>query len=392
MTGLGMTEAGIDWGFSHDTPPLRTITSRDSGGCVHDEMSAAGLGRALIVCSAREAKSPLCRKISGALGTMCAGLFDGVTSHPTLAAAERGAGLARRVAADCLVVLGGGGASDQAKGIALWIAEDGALEPISAANTEPRPPFTGAPGKALPIIVVPTTASGAELTPGFAQCDETGRKLLFRDARLFPRLIVLDPDAMALTPVEILVPSCMNAIAHCIEALYSRGRDPISDVFAVSGFTRVYGALGGLADRPGDPGAIRELLIGANLAGRAIVNARTGIHHACCHVLGAAGVSHGVANAIMLPHAIAFNARAAADRLAVLEDALARGGERRPLAGAVEELCARFTLPRRLREVGIDRSRIPALVAQLMMEPGLRFNPRQNVTPAQATVLYEAAW
>lgn len=379
-------------GFRHDTPPLRTVMTPDSAGAIAREMATAGLSRALVVCSGREAGSPLGRGTVEALGPACAAVFDGVTSHPTLAAAERGAERGRRAGADCLVVLGGGGAIDQGKGIALWLADDGDLKPISVANVGSPPAFTGPVGSALPIIVVPTTASGAELTAGFGQRDETGRKLLFRDARLYPRLIVLDPEAMALTPLDVLVPTCMNALSHCVEALYSRAHDPVSDAFAASGFTRLYGALLHLAARPGDREAISDILIGANLAGRAIINARTGIHHASCHVLGAAGVAHGLANAIMLPHAVAFNSEAAGGRLSVLDEALAELGAPRPLSLAIEDLCTRFEIPRRLRDVGLDRARIPTMVGQLLQEPGLRFNPRQDVTAAEATSLYEAAW
>ena len=201
--------------FRHDSPHSRTVLTSDSSIAIREEMTEAGLSKAMIVCSPREAHSELMRRIVNALGDFCGAIFDKARSHPTLAVAERGAALAQKINADCLIAIGGGGASDQAKGIALWLAEAGKLRPISSSNTGRRPPFTGTNlATALPIIAVPTTASGAELTPGFGQKDSIGHKLLFRDARLFARLVVLDPHAIAATPIDILVPTCMNAIAH----------------------------------------------------------------------------------------------------------------------------------------------------------------------------------
>ncbi len=376
--------------FRFDGPRLRTILTQDTGATLRDELKAAGLSRAMFVCSAREAASPFTKGISTALGPLHAGTFGEVDPHPTLAAAARGAALARSLGADCLIAIGGGGSSDQAKGIALWLATGGDLKPISAGSTGRRPPFAGdMGGGAPPIVAVPSTASGAELTPGFGQKDEGGQKRLFRDARVFPSLIVLDPAAMASVPNAILVPTCMNAIAHCVEALYSRGRDPISGHLALAGFDMLAEGLKALA--AGDRDAYRTLLVGANLAGRSIVNARTGLHHGMCHVLGAVGVPHGVANTVMLPHVIGFNAR---EGWAFLAPLAAKVGVDGPdaLAAAVRDLARPFGLPSRLRDSGLDRTVLPLLPERVLREPGMSFNPRQDVTEGDIAALLEAAW
>lgn len=378
--------------FRHDSPHFRTVLTDDGGVAVRDEMTAAGLERALIVCSARQAGSALTARLAAALGASVAGTFDGVKTHPTLADAERGAALARRLGADCLIAIGGGGSSDQAKGIALWLADDGDLQPISASYTGRRSVFTGVKSTpALPIIAVPTTASGAELTPGFGQRDAAGHKLLFRDDRLFVRLIVLDPQAVASTPHAALVPTCINAVAHCIEALYSLGRDPISRVFAIAGFGLLMDALRLLAGSREASDVHRKILVGANLAGRAIVNARTGLHHGICHVLGAAGVPHGIANSILLPHVIRFNQEAAGDSLDEVCRALGVTGAR-GLARAISTIGVEFGIPGRLRDVGIEREQLTALVTRCLLEPGLRFNPRQDVTADEIEALLGQAW
>lgn len=377
--------------FRHDSPHSRTLLTNDSGSAIREEMATAALSRAMIVCSPREARSALTARIVEALGDLHSGTFDGAQSHPTLAAAERGADLARRLKADCLIAVGGGGASDQAKGIALWLAEAGNLHPISASNTGRRPPFTGTNlSGALPIIAVPTTASGAELTPGFGQKDSAGHKLLFRDSRLFARLVVLDPQAVAATPVDILVPTCMNAIAHCVEALYSLGRDPVSSTFAIAGFEMLMEGLRQLSKNPTEA-AYRNILIGSNLAGRAIINARTGLHHGICHVLGGAGVPHGIANAIMLPHVIRFNAKAAGNTLLPLCKELGVAGAD-GLANAISEVRAQLGVIGCLRDAGITREQVPSLASRVVLEPGMRFNPRQNVTVPDIESLLLNAW
>jgi alcohol dehydrogenase len=385
--GASMTGPPADFRF--DNQRLRTILTEDTGATLRRELEDAGLARALIVCSPREAGSSFTQAVVARLGELHAGTFDEVASHPTLVAAGRGAAMARSLGADCLVAIGGGGSSDQAKGIALWLATGGDLEPISAEKTGRRFPFSAGKGEAPPIVAVPSTASGAELTPGFGQKDASGQKRLFRDVRVFPSLIVLDPAAMAGVPDAVLVPTCMNAIAHCVEALYSNGRDPISGHLALAGFDHLVSGLRALAE--GDRSAYRTLLVGANLAGRSIVNARTGLHHGICHVLGAVGVPHGVANTIMLPHVIRFNADAGWRFLAPLA-ARTGAGDAAGLADAVVALARAFGLPARLRESGLDRQVLPILPERILREPGIAFNPRRDVTAREITALLEAAW
>ena len=201
------------------------------------------------------------------------------------------------------------------------------------------------------------------------------------------------------SPASLFASTGMNALAHCIEGMYSRVRNPVSEGLALQGLRLLRPALEQVTERPQDEGARADALVGACLSGMVISNARVGIHHALCHGLGAlGGLPHGVANAILLPHALRFNRDVAAGQLALAAQAL--GVDTRgmtPLAAAdaaieaVEVLQQRIGVPRRLRQTGLDRSLLARLAKGAMSDRGLYFNPRL-ATEAEALALLEAAW
>ena len=320
--------------------------------------------------------------------------------HSGVATVEAIAARARALRVDGFVAVGGGSASDSAKAAAILLAEGGRL----ADHANVFHPPDGYDQKALnqpklPIIAVPTTLSAAEVTPGLGIRDAQGHKLVFWDAQLVPRLIVLDGRATLDVPVEVFASTGMNALAHCIEGLYSRVRNPISEGLALQGLRLLRPALERVARQPLDEGARADALAGACLSGMVISNARVGIHHGVCHGLGSlGGLPHGVANAIMLPHAMRFNREVAPEQLGLAAQAL--GADTRgltPLAAAdaaieaVQALQQRLGVARRLRDVGLDRALLPRLAAGAMSDRGLYFNPRLATEP-EVLALLEAAW
>lgn len=387
--------SGTVFYYRHESYPQRIILTDDAARTMREELATLGLTRAMVVCSPRAARSPLRQDLGTALGVTCVAVFAEVAEHPTLAAVARGANVAREAGIDCLISLGGGSAADLAKGIAMQLVEASPLTRLALNNHRGIMPAKRRGGRLLPILAVPTTLSGAECTPGAGLRDDNGHKLLLRDSDFVARVVVLDPVASLDVPPAVMMTTGMNAIAHCVEALYSRVRDPVSEAYATQGFMLLHQGLSAMLDNPDDVAARADALNGAHLAGRAIVNARTGIHHAACHVIGAAGVSHGVANAILLPHSIVFNALAGGVLLAGIARGLgfpsvADSGV--VVARALEHLCERARLPRRLRDVGITRERVSEMAAAVMLEPGLCFNPRQGITQGDITGLLDAAW
>jgi maleylacetate reductase len=194
--------------------------------------------------------------------------------------AERARQAAREIHADALVTVRGGSAVGLAKAVALDLD--------------------------LPIVAVPTTYAGSELTTIYG-LSQDGRKRTGRDPRVLPKVVLYDPALTVSLPPQVTGPSGMNALAHCVEAFYGPGANPISAVLATEGIRALAAGLPLAVERPDDLEGRTRTLRGAWLAGAALTVAGTGIHHQICHVLGGAfGLDHGGMNAVLLPHTVWF--------------------------------------------------------------------------------------
>jgi alcohol dehydrogenase class IV len=321
----------------------------------------------------------------------------GIPEHSPIADVLRLRELAREHGADGFIAIGGGSASDACKAAALWLAEGGELEQHATRFVPPdrlHVPPLHAPK--LPIVAIPTTLSAAEVTGGGSVRTADGRKLVLVDARLAARLVVIDPPACTDVPAPIFLASGMNGLAHCIEGFYSRVRTPITSALALHAARMFMEALPAVADEPGCAEARGRALIAAHLSGQVLLNARSCVHHATCHALGAvAGIAHGVANSIVLPHAMAFNAADAQAQADLAECATALGASHPSAAAAVERvqwLQARIGVPTRLRDTGMARALLPEVARKVMGEKGLYVNPRRVAGPQEIQHMLEQAW
>lgn len=363
------------------------------------EMRALGCERVMVICGGKTRRSRLFERVMAALGALAVTVFDQVVEHSSVEVVTQGAARARELGVDGLLAVGGGSASDTAKAIAILLAEGGRLED-HASRFEPPDRFIPKPLPApkLPIATVVTTASAAEVTPGLGIRDEQGRKLLFWDNTLANRLIVLDPEANVEVPVQVMATTAMNGFAHSVEGLYSRLRNPISDGLALHSIRLFMDWLPRMVQDPASVEARAGVLTAAHLSGMVISNARVGIHHAMCHCLGArGGLSHGVANSVMLPHAMEYNLPVAEPELAAMAPALgAPPGSSREMALAaierVRELQRLARVPTRLRDTGLDRELLPVIAQHTMADRGLYFNPRRTDSVDAVLRLLEAAW
>ena len=167
------------------------------------EVDALGCRRLLLVCGPRTRASRLFERVRTALGDRVAGIFEEVVEHSATTLVTRRAEQARALSIDGIVAVGGGSASDTAKGIAILLAEGGRIEDHASTFIPPDRFFPKElPSPKLPVIAVPTTGSAAEVTPGLGIRDEAGKKLLFWDVKLSSRLIVLDPEANVEVPAD----------------------------------------------------------------------------------------------------------------------------------------------------------------------------------------------
>ncbi|MPZ42758.1 MAG: iron-containing alcohol dehydrogenase [Betaproteobacteria bacterium] len=382
--------------FTHGFPQQQVLFGRGSASDLREPLERLGVARPLVVCSPRAASGPHVAAIVARLpGT--AQVWPGVQTHAPLESALRGAEVARLHRADGIVSFGGGSASDLAKGVALALAEGPGIESLALRRDRGASPARVRTAPMLPLVALPTTLSGAEVTPGFSLTRSDAYKLIFRDSALAARLIVLDPLLLADAPERMLVGSGMNALAHCFEALYSKARTPISSLLAVDGLQRLWR---GLEQRAGGNASADELLLGAYLAGAAIVNARTALHHAICHKLAPlADTSHGEANTAVLPHVLAFNLPYCPGETVRMAQAMGISAADEPAASLVAEITTRLSalalragLQTRLRELGLDRSQLDELARRVFTEPGLAFNPAEIHSAEQIHELLCRAW
>ena len=365
-----------------------------------EALREAGVRRAMLVSGTRSARSAAARAVRGTLGGLLAAEWTGIPQHSGVAQVTALAARARELGIDGFVAVGGGSASDSAKAAAILLAEGGALADHANVFHPPDRYVQKVLGRPkLPIVAVPTTLSAAEITPGLGIRDEHGHKLVFWDPGVVPATIVLDADATLDVPADVFATTGMNALAHCIEGLYSKVRNPISEALALQGIDHLRRALPRVVREPADRDARELALVGASLSGLVIANARVGIHHGVCHGLGSlGGLAHGVANSVMLPHAMRFNREVAAGPLRLAAGALGvdvrdRDPEQAADAAiaAVEALQATLGVPRRLSEAGLDRGLLPRLAQGAMSDRGLYFNPRA-ASQAEVLALLEAAW
>jgi len=251
-----------------------------------------------------------------------AGVFDKVVMHTPLEAANEARELATKLNADCCVTVGGGSTIGFGKVIALT--------------------------SGLPVLAVPTTYSGSEMTTIWGM-SENNTKKTGRDPKVLPRTVIYDPELTLDLPPAVSAASGMNAIAHCVEALYAHDGNPIISLMAEEGIRALSKALPSIIRNPKDLESRAEALYGAWLAGATISTTSVALHHKLCHVLGGLGLPHAETHAIVLPHAVRYNYDAAREAMARVERAIGA-----PLAfQAIYELEAKLAIPMKLSEIGM---------------------------------------
>lgn len=347
-------------------------------------LDALGPRRVLLTTTRSARHAGRAERVEALLGQRWVGTFDHTLPHVQQFQVSEVAEQAARLGADLLLGLGGGSALGLAKAVAYeLIAAPRALEHSLVA-------------------AIPTTYAGSEMTPIFGVTHEAGgvsRKVTVNDARIVPRLVLYDPAFTLDLPPDLTASSGLNALAHCAEAVYSITRHPLSTAAALAGARAIARSLPRCWANGADLEARTEMLLGAHLAGASLAGVSLGLHHGLCHVLGGtAGVPHGVANAIILPHALRFNREAAAPHLAALAEAM---GAAPPGAGAhaaaaaaiafVEELVASLDLPRRLRDAGVPKSSLPRLAELAAQSKTVQSNPKPP-SAAEVEALLRAAW
>jgi alcohol dehydrogenase class IV len=308
-----------------------------------DELSHLGVARALVLATPRQ--KDLIADIREMIGERFAGVFTGAVMHTPVEVTERAMETARDVQADCLIAIGGGSTTGLGKAIAL--------------RTD------------LPQIVLPTSYAGSEMTPVVGQTSG-GVKTTQSSPKILPEAVIYDVDLTMTMPAGLSATSGINAIAHAVEALYARDRNPLVSLMAQESIRTLAHALPKICAQPGDRAARTDALYGAWLSGICLGAVGMSLHHKLCHTLGGSfNLPHAETHTVILPHALAYNAPAAPDAVARIAAAL---GVADPALG-LHDLARRLAVPLSLREIGMPESGIDQAADLAVKNP--YWNPRQ---------------
>ena len=338
--------------------------------------------RRLMLCASHSMElSGHLAEVEALLGSRLALSFAGVKPHVQDVQVDDAVALALEKQVDGVIGLGGGSPIGMAKAVAFTLSKE----------------------KSIPVFAIPTTYAGSEMTAlyGVTHSRETPpRKVTVSDPIVAPRLVIYDPQLTLDLSPEMTAATGMNALAHCIEALYSVTHNPLSSACAVSAVHSINSALLSCYKNGNDLEARTQMLIGAHLAGLSLTGVKLGLHHGLCHILGGtANVPHGVANSIILPHAIRFNADATAAQLLPAAQAMGvTSTTRKPaavidaLAQKIADLTAEMNLPQRLREAGVPEADLPRLARLGFESQTVQNNPKHIKDAAQIEKLLREAW
>jgi len=316
-------------------------------------------------------------RIKSIMGENLAVVYDRVQPHVQDIQVREALELANEKNVDAVIGLGGGSSIGMAKAVGFQSDR--------------------------PIVAIPSTYAGSEMSPvyGITHTDEDPpRKVTVKDPKITPKLVIYDPELTLDLPPALTASTGINALAHCIEALYSKTRNPISTAVAVDGVRHINNALLSCYLDAKDLEARSEMMLGAHLAGLSLASVSMGLHHGLCHVLGGtANIPHGIANSIILPHAIRFNADATATQLIPAAAAMGVPVKRvnptivvEALVQKIFHLISQMNLPRRLRDAGVAEDDLSALAKLGFENRTVQNNPKPITSVDQIEELFRAAW
>ncbi|WP_082535875.1 maleylacetate reductase [Methylibium sp. Root1272] len=315
--------AGAPNAFQFDAKLPRVIFGFGSLAQLPVEVERIGAKRALVLCTPEQRDGA--ERVLQLLGARGAGIFDRAVMHIPIETARDATEHAKTLGADCAVAVGGGSTTGLGKAIAL--------------------------DSGLPIIAVPTTYAGSEMTAIFG-ITEGGIKKTGRDARVLPRSVLYDPELTLDLPLSLSVTSALNAIAHAAESLYARDGNPIICLMAEEAVRSLAQAVPRLMRTPRDLEARSQALYGAWLSGVVLGNSSMGLHHKLCHTLGGSfNLPHAEVHTVVLPHALAYNSAYALMAMTALGRALGVAPDAVPKT--LQQLARSNGAPYTLREIGM---------------------------------------
>lgn len=349
--------------------------------------------RVLLVVDPGFAKAGLLKKITAALEQekISYVVFDAVEPEPRVEIADQSGQLAKKERCDFVLGVGGGSAMDTAKAAAVLATNEGQARDYQGLNKVPKP--------GLPKGMVPTTAgTGSEVTftAVFINAD-VKKKAGINSPYLYPEISILDPELTVGLPPAVTAYTGMDALTHAIESYTSKAASPLSAMFSQEAVRLIGKSLRQAVNHGSDLNARTDMLLGSLLAGIGLANAGVTAAHSLAYPMGGRyGVPHGVANALLLPAVMEFNALSSREKFAQIAAWMGENVQglsvREAAVLAVESvrrLAKDLEVPQRLSDLGIPQAAIPGMAEEAMkVARPLENNPRP-VSLQEAIGIYE---
>jgi alcohol dehydrogenase class IV len=329
--------------FVYEALPTRVVFGSGTLSQLKPEAELLGVRRVLVLSTPGRGEAQA-REVGALLGDLAVGVHAGAVMHTPVEATEKALQVVKDLGADAVVAVGGGSTTGLSKAIAL--------------RTD------------LPQIVLPTTYAGSEMTPILGETKD-GVKTTQRTPKVLPEVVIYDVDLTLGLPPAIAATSGMNAMAHAVEALYAKDRNPVISLMAEEGIRSLARALPRVVEDPRDRKARSDALYGAWLCGTCLGAVGMALHHKLCHVLGGSfDLPHAETHTIVLPHAVAYNASAAPEAMDRIAGALGATDAAQGLFALAERLGAKLAL----RDIGMPADGIEQAVKAAIASP--YWNPR----------------
>lgn len=342
--------------FVYKARPARVIFGAGSLRHLEREVLELGANRALVLCTPEQ--RALAQSVADRLGARAVGIYDRAVMHVPIEVARDAREFAKACDADCAIAVGGGSTIGLGKAIALE--------------------------SSLPILAIPTTYAGSEMTPIYG-VTESRLKRTGSDARVLPRTVIYDPELTVTLPAELSVTSGINAIAHAAEGLYAQDANPVMSLIAEEGIRALAQGLPGVGRDASDLGARSDALYGAWLCGTVLGNVGMSLHHKLCHTLGGSfNLPHAQTHTVVLPHALAYNTAHAPEAMQRIARAIGADDAARGLYDLARENGA----PIALKSLGMTEADLERAADIAVANP--YWNPRPIERPALRALLQDA--
>lgn len=330
--------------FLYEAQPSRVIFGKGSLKEVSTEIKALGSKKAMVISTPDQ--ESLAQEVAELLGSLCVGVHAKAIQHVPMESVEKSLERVQELQVDGLVAVGGGSSIGLAKAIALKTS--------------------------LPILAIPTTYAGSEMTPIWG-ITENGLKKTGKDMVVKPKTVIYDAKLTVTLPAGLTVTSGMNAIAHCVEALYAENANPIISLLAEDGIRALARSLPKILADANDLDARSDAQYGCWLGGVSLGSVGMAMHHKLCHTLGGSyNLPHAETHTVILPQVIAYNESHAPEAVKAIARALGTDGS--DVAGCLFDLIKSLGVPTSLAEIGMKEEDLDQATEIATKNP--YYNPR----------------